>query len=109
MPILYPGDDPYRALLTACSLAADLQRIAADGGPSPADLRRAPLLDYWSLARRSEPALIGLVHGHPELGSGGTTLTSLAVVLDADAGWARTWSRYYRLGRPADLTPGRSQ
>ena len=108
MPILYPGDDPYRALLTARSLADDLQRIA-DGGPSPADLRRAPLLDYWSLARRSEPALIGLVHGHPELGSGGTTLTSLAVVLDADAGWARTWSRYYRLGRPANLKSGRSQ
>ena len=108
MPILYPGDDPQRALLTACSLAADLQRIA-DGGPSPADLRAAPLLDYWRLAHRPEPALIGLVHGHPLLRDGRTTLTSLAVVLDADAGWARTWSRYYRLGRPADLTPGRSQ
>jgi hypothetical protein len=39
--------------------------------------------------------LIGLVHGRRR-----TTNTILAY--DADAGWAKTWSGLWRLGRPLD-------
>ena len=107
MSVFFPGDDPDRILLVAHSLATDLQQIAA-GGPSPDDLRNAPILDYWRLAQRLQTSLIGLSHGHPNIRSGRPTMTSTLIAVDIDAGWARTWSRFYLLGRPADLTSGRA-
>lgn len=72
---------------------------AAEAGPDPADLAAAPVIDLWRpLASRSGAvALCGLVSGHPRLGNT-LIVTSQLIALDADAGHARTASRWYRLG-----------
>jgi hypothetical protein len=73
----------------------------AERGPAPEDLAGAPVLTQWSpaLARRSDLVLAGHVTGHPRL-TGPWICTSPLVALDARAGWARSWSRWYRLGEP---------
>ena len=108
MSVFFPGDDPDRILLVARMLATDLQQITA-GGPSSSELKNAPILDHWRLAQRAQTSLIGLSHGHPHIRSGRPTMTSALIAIDIESGWARTWSRYYLLGRPADLTSGRAQ
>ncbi|WP_428990946.1 DUF6634 family protein [Methylocapsa aurea] len=60
------------------------------------------------LARRITPALAGAVAGHPALGDR-SIVTSDLCALDAAAGWARTSSRFYRLGRPGGAARGRDQ
>jgi hypothetical protein len=72
---------------------------AAESGPSEADLAEAPVIDRW-LPLFSKPfnlLLWGEVTGHPELGTDYIT-TSQLLAVNADAGWARTRSRWYRLG-----------
>jgi hypothetical protein len=93
MTIQYPHDsDPRCFIAQARALADDLARIVAGDGPTDADLADAPLIDLWRPALRPVFALIGVVHGHPSVRAGHTALTS-------DAGWARSWSRFYALGR----------
>ena len=67
--------------------------------PSAADLRDAPLLDSWC-AGMIEPAphLFGRVTGHPRLRDGARIFTSPYLQVAVEQRWARTWSRYYRLG-----------
>ncbi|WP_439605110.1 DUF6634 family protein [Shinella sp.] len=36
--------------------------------------------------------------GHPSLGDSALASTSIVLAIDINAGWARTVSRYYRLG-----------
>lgn len=76
---------------------------AAEAGPSDADLVTAPVLTNWSpaVSPRGHVLLWGEVIGHPVLFSDHIT-TSQLVALDAEAGWARTASRWYRLGRSID-------
>jgi hypothetical protein len=88
--------------LTAClrRLADDLDRIAAGQAPTPADLDHAPLLVDW----RSAPTwngfcLTGFAAGHPRLGAR-TIATSQLWAFDPKRRWARTLSRFYRLGVP---------
>ncbi|MBO9429629.1 DUF6634 family protein [Sulfitobacter sp. R18_1] len=73
---------------------------AADGGPSETNLAEAPVLNYWRphVSRHGAPILWGMVSGHPTLASGWIT-TSQLVAIDANRGWARTASRWYKLGR----------
>lgn len=74
---------------------------AAEAGPSEADLAEAPVIDRW-LPLFSKPfnlLLWGEVTDHPELGSNFIT-TSQLLAVNAKAGWARTRSRWYRLGMP---------
>lgn len=71
-------------------------------GPAAADLAAAPRLDPWQavlLDTSGIPALWGEVTGHPKLGDT-VILTSRLLALDAANGWARTTSRWYRLGQP---------
>ena len=81
-------------------LIGDLRKISAGHRPSAADLAAAPIIDAWAIGRRTSPCLVGSVHGHPEL-RGPLSVTSDLWVFAPDLGWARTLSRYYRLGRPA--------
>lgn len=90
-------------------LADDLARLLADGGPTDADLADAPLLDRWVKAARMLPALAGSVSGHPVMGDRPRIVTSDLFALDADAGWARTANRFYRLGRLGGAARGRDQ
>ncbi|MFC0200369.1 DUF6634 family protein [Paracoccus rhizosphaerae] len=75
---------------------------ALERGPTPEDLAEAPLADLWAALVKDEddlPALWAQVLGHPLLGDR-QILTSALVGLNRDAGWARTISRWYRLGTP---------
>lgn len=82
-------------------LVDDLDRIAARGAPTPADLKQAPLLVDWRMLMTfSGLCLVGFAAGHPLLGSK-KIATSPVWVLDPELHWARTLSRFYRLGVPA--------
>lgn len=83
---------------TLRSLADDLERLEAGRGPDPLLLARAPLLEGWSVLESASPVLAGIVTGHPTCRPG-LIVTSMVWRLDPNAGWARTTSRLYRLGR----------
>lgn len=70
-----------------------------DSGPSPDDLTTAPMLDLWAALqdRSGHVMLFGLVSGHPTLGDRDIH-TLMLFGLDAQAGWARTYSRWYQIG-----------
>ncbi|WP_420024058.1 DUF6634 family protein (plasmid) [Cereibacter azotoformans] len=76
---------------------------AAEARPTKADLADAPGLDHWRpvLTLGGVPLLWGRVSRHPRLGDALIT-TSPLIALDRDAGWARTFSRWYKLGVPFD-------
>ena len=99
--IHFPGLDADDAFRRAQRLADDLRRIATGDLPTAADLADAPIIDHWSLALRPEPSLVGVVSGHPSIGQLRPGATSSLFAFAPDLGWARTWNRYYRLGRPA--------
>ncbi|MGG5819362.1 DUF6634 family protein [Falsiroseomonas sp. HW251] len=78
-------------------LADDLVRIQSGEGPSAAELADAPLLVNWAIARRDMLCLSGDVLGHPLMSGPGVTTSRLWLIRPSE-GWARTESRYYRLG-----------
>ncbi|HWA80135.1 MAG TPA: DUF6634 family protein [Acetobacteraceae bacterium] len=82
-------------------LAADLALIGNGEAPSRSDLLGAPVLQGWSEVPFAATRLTGRGSGHPRLGNPDNLTTSMAVVINEPEGWARTLSRYYRLGRPA--------
>ena len=85
------------------ALVADMSALR--GGVSPEDLTdgEPPFLDGWVMAHRPIPCLAGLSSGHPRLiGSGRAIATSDLWLMSADQSWARSLSRWYRLGRPAE-------
>ena len=107
MPLILPSSDPGDLAAIAAQardLADALRRLAYNGGrPSAADLAGATVIDCWLPTTRLAPALIGLVTGHPRVGSESAkgTITSEVFAVNTTAGWARTWSRFYRLGDAA--------
>lgn len=80
------------------ALSRDLRRIESGVGPSVEDLALAPRIEDWSLTYELGLALTGTVLGHPMLADG-PVLTSSLYFMDPTAGYARTRSRYYVLGR----------
>ncbi|RWR10923.1 DUF6634 family protein [Paenirhodobacter populi] len=83
-------------------VATHLPVIAlAEAGPASADLVDAPYLGRWIAMREFTGRIVlsGDVTGHPILRDTGI-VTSQLFGIDAKAGWARTLSRWYRLGRP---------
>lgn len=76
---------------------------AAEAGPSEADLADAPVLSDWQVAISpgGHVMLWGEVTDHPLLGNA-SIHTSQLIAIDPEAGWARTASRWYRLGRSID-------
>ena len=83
------------------SLTADLEQLALGRLPSPEAVAAAPLIDCWAQGLRSEPCLIGQMQGHP-LCRGPVSVTSGLWVWAPELGWARTLSRFSRLGRPLE-------
>lgn len=79
-------------------LADDLDRISAGAGPTDADLARAPILVDWEpkLTPAQEPAIRGVVHGHPAIPDG-ETLRAEILAVDPDLSWIRTWTGFFRL------------
>lgn len=80
------------------ALLRDLEQIAAGYQPG-AELSDAPFLDDYTPSFRWEPCLIGIVQGHPIV-RGPAIQTSGLWAYAPDLGWARTLSRFYRLGQP---------
>lgn len=79
-----------------------LKAIAeAEAGPSDADLIGAPVIDHWRPLRSGSYTVVlwGNVSGHPLLDRD-TTTTSPLLAINLEAGWGRTKSRWYALGRP---------
>ena len=92
------SDDPREIARQARRLADALDRLAANNEPSPVDLADAPILDNWRKVARLAPALAGVVSGHPLIREGRSSITSEVFAIDGSGRWARTWSRFYRLG-----------
>lgn len=85
------------------ALVADIERVRRGVPPEEMAGDAAPLLDRWILAQRIVPCLAGLSTGHPRIvGQGRLIGTSDLWLLSEDQNWARTLSRWYRLGRPAE-------
>jgi hypothetical protein len=82
------------------SLVADMEKIRQ--GTSIEGLAGdAPLLDRWAFAARPAACLVGVSSGHPILeGTGRLITTSDLILISQDGAWARTLSRWYRLGDP---------
>jgi hypothetical protein len=76
---------------------------AAEAGPSDADLAQAPVLSDWkaAISPGGHVMLWGEVTDHPLLGNA-SIHTSQLIAIDPEADWARTASRWYRLGRSID-------
>lgn len=104
MPLWNWGPGPFTDLAGNArklrALADDLDRIALGQHPQAADLQSAPTLSDWGLVLSQPTHLVGIVHGHPEIADGRICRTSALVMLDPPAGYARTLSRFYRLGQP---------
>ncbi len=99
----YASLELYLTIDDAARLEAALHtydRYTAGAAPDRGSLAAAPLLSDWrrTLVPTVEPALAGRV-GEPPL-MPRSVLTSRLLLLDAEAGWARTASRLYRLGAP---------
>lgn len=102
---------PYRGLLDLkinrlVRLTADLMAIRHSRGPTASDLEDAPILGNWERGSKPATCLFGNVCNHPMLpGTGRPIATSAVWVLAPDKGWARTMSRWFRLGLPRASSP----
>ena len=81
-------------------LADHLEKLQQGWRPTSADLADAPFLDEVRLAPRNDVCLSGVCTNHPTL-AGPRICTSSVWVFAPQLGWARTYSRWCRLGRPA--------
>jgi hypothetical protein len=63
-----------------------------------ADLAHAPILLNWEpkLTPAQEPAIRGVVRGHPAIPDG-ETLRAEILAVDPDLSWIRTWTGFFRL------------
>jgi len=96
------GVDPAAPILSQdlVSLCDHLDALT-QAEPETIVLADAPRIDRWCAAVVDDlPVLLGVVTGHPLLRECARTMTSPLIRIALDKGWARTFSRYYRLGRP---------
>lgn len=85
------------------ALVVDFERVRDGASPEILAHGRTPILDRWALALRPTPCLAGLSTGHPSLpGENREIGTSAIWLMSQDRTWARTLSRWYQLGRPAE-------
>lgn len=82
------------------NLVERLNLIASDLNDLDSSERRSSIarIDYWSLARRAVPCLIGVSKSHPKIQEGATMFSSELFFLDETRSIARSFSRWYELG-----------
>ncbi|GGA82815.1 hypothetical protein GCM10011385_41290 [Nitratireductor aestuarii] len=89
-------------------LVADMEKVAA--GMLPEEIavpEETPTLDDWFGVALETPALAGYSTGHPRLvGTRRLITTSDLWLISHDQRWARTLSRWYRLGEPMTAQQG---
>lgn len=95
------GGDSASTIANLRALADDLERMTMF--QPNGELEDAPTLNGWSPVLRPVGGLTGFVQGHPLLGTR-HVVTSEVFAMDAERGWARTFSRFYHLGDAAELT-----
>ena len=86
-------------ITTQRGLADDLEMAFNGCYPSIRQLDNSPMITHWKLSARHANCLAGVIFEHPILGSivpNGPT--SEVWLLDLDPNYARTFSRFYRLG-----------
>ena len=98
MPIETPFHNIIDLENSLTDLLHDVGEVRRLGRPGRLSLSTAPRLDDWSRAAMFSPCLVGGVVGHPLLGQRPHIHTSQVILIDVEAGWARTLSRFYRLG-----------
>ena len=97
-----PADDGRTHRQRFGDAQAILARIAGGWRPDFDELHQAPLIHRWiPMVADDGAVLIGEVVDHPLRNDGRPTATSLLIALDGRLLWARTISRFYRLGRHA--------
>ena len=102
LSLLSPGAVTPQLTTKLRSMAHDLDRIAIAAAPTAAELAKAPLLVDWRIVLAlSGLALTGFAAGHPQFGAR-AIVTSPLWALDPELCWARTLSRFYRLGVSED-------
>jgi hypothetical protein len=95
------NDQPVRLK----ALIADLKKLASGWRPDATTLAEAPLIEDWYADHypgTRNVCLVGKVTGHPVLGNKVVT-TSAVMAIDPQYQWARTHSRFYRLGKRAQF------
>lgn len=85
------------------ALILDLERFANGELPTSVELQAAPLINPYTMTIRTSSCLVGGNAGHPCC-KGRAIRTSDLWVLAPQLGWARTFSRLYRLGEPVRET-----
>jgi hypothetical protein len=83
-------------------LLRDLEDIRRGKHPDKAALASCPKIHDWQGITRPDPCLTGIMFNHPRIGDGRQGLTTGLWVLAPTLGYARTLSRFYALGQPAD-------
>lgn len=84
------------------ALVGDLERLLNGEHPHQDDLEGAPVIDNWDFDLRPATCLVGTFLNHPRLGPiVPNGITSELWYLDPVRKYARTFSRFYRLGKPA--------
>lgn len=97
--VSFPRNEMIRTVTKLESLSLDLRRVIDGNQPDENVLRDAPLLLNWSIKPAPFRVLVGHVIGHPRL-EDGEIMTSQLFMIEDGQNWARTFSRYYRLGAP---------
>jgi hypothetical protein len=87
-------------------LLDDIRELLADKAPAATHLEKAPLVEQWSLGLVPAPCIVGTMVGHPIFHSRTRVRSHQVVLIDPEAGWARTWSGFYRLGTRQALEIG---
>lgn len=101
---LFPsaGHTPTELAAAVRRLADDLALLATGASPTAEMLADAPVLDRWRPGLRRAGCLVGVVGGHPRIATGHSTITTELYAIDGDGLWARTFSKFYLLGRTGD-------
>ena len=87
------------------SLVSDLELILQGDYPDERELNDAPFITNWKTSTRAATCLEGIILQHPRLGNiGFNGITSELWLLDLDRDYARTFSRFYRLGQKASVS-----
>lgn len=92
---------------TLKALVRDLERLMNGDDPQQTELADAPLIDNWDFDRRDTTCLVGTFVAHPRLGRiVPNGITSELWYIDPERQYARTFSRFYRLGKMVRFRDG---
>jgi hypothetical protein len=76
-------------------LAIALEELSSVG---PEGIEASVSISEWTFAKRVVPILVGKMMGHPSVKNGNIGATTEIFYIDAAAGLARSFNRWYRLG-----------